>query len=198
MLRQRYLLALITLIPVAFAQSAFVNRGGATLLAEPGGEALGTVSVTSSVEVLEQRDGHSFVRFEGVVNPAESTPSTVYTNDTDAIVLFIPAEGFDLPVPEGAADWTAVTLEGWVEDGQLVSDLTGLFDTAAEQYRRYCSGCHVGYAGPVQDLIRRLKPHEWPPTANRMRMGVRISDEDFDLVLHWLQTSSQEAWRDRR
>lgn len=193
----RILLVLFALATVAFGQTAYIDWGGAQLLTEPGGDVLGTVAVTSPVEVLEQGDGHSHIRFEGFVNPAGSSPAAVYTNPNDSIVMFIASDSSALPVPTGATDWTPVTLEGWVEDGQLVTELAGLFETAAERYRRYCSQCHVGYAGPVEDLIRRLKPHEWPSIANRMRMGLRISDEDFDLVLHWLQTSSQEAWRDR-
>lgn len=191
------LLFLALSVSVAQGQSSYVASGGAALLDQPAGEELGRVAVTTEVEVLEQSNGFSRVRFGGFVDLAGSAPGTVYTNESDGIDMFVSSDPTVLNLPEGAVGWTPVALEGWVDDSRLIDDLTPLFADAAKTYQRYCSACHAGYAGPVQDLIRRLKPHEWPSVANRMRPGTGISDEDFNLILHWLQTESREAWQDR-
>src|SRR5690606_34548437 len=126
-----YLLTLALAVSVAFGQSAYVSTGGAPLLDQPSGQPLGQVAVTTAVEVLEQSGGHSRIRFDGYVDPRGSADMTVFTNESDAIVMFVASDPAVLAVPAGTEGWISITVEGWVEDGRLVEDLDGLFKTAS-------------------------------------------------------------------
>ncbi len=153
---------------------------------------LTALRVTSEVEVLEEGDAHSLVKITGFIR-AEAESDVVFTNTVDEIEITTAVDASLLTQLAAAEGFAEVELTGYVANEALVEDREEMFTTAAGVYQRYCSRCHVGYAGPVEQLIERLRPREWPSFARRMAVGTGISDSDLNLIIHWLQTESQAA-----
>lgn len=187
----------VTALAAAQEETVYVAAAASPLLDAPGGTSLGALSITAPLSVVERADGHVRVRVAGVAEPGGRTPAVVYTDAANRIQVFVAEDAATVGGPVDADGWAAVELDGWLPDDAVVNQRDELFAEAADTYQRYCSRCHAGYAGPVEDLVRRVKPHEWPEIAKRMSTGTGIRDAEFELVLRWLQVESEAAWADR-
>jgi YD repeat-containing protein len=192
-----FTLLAVTALAVAQEETVYVAAAASPLLDAPGGTPLGVLSITTPLTVVERADGHVRVRVVGVAEPDGRTPAVVYDEAANRIQVFVADDAAPVGGPADADGWTPVELDGWLPDDAVVNALDELFAEAATTYQRYCSRCHAGYAGPVEDLVRRMKPHEWPEVARRMATGTGIRDAEFELVLQWLQVQSEAAWADR-
>lgn len=197
-MHKKILIALAAiLISLALAQEAaneaFVNSDLAPLYsdAEATGEAA-QLRITSALEVLDTSESSTLVRVSGWIT-AQNLPNggPIYTNRTDLIEITPSAQPEALTELGTDGDWTEVELRGWISSEALAADRTEMFAAAAKVYQSNCTRCHAGYAGPVEQLIVRLQPREWPEVATRMAMGTGISKADLSLLIHWLQTESQ-------
>lgn len=175
------------------ASETFINSDLAPLYsdAESTSEAA-QLRVSSALEVLETSGSSTLVRVTGWI-AAKNLPSggPIYTNQTDLIEITPSAQSEVLTESSTDGDWTEVELQGWISNEALVADRTEMFATAAKVYQSNCTRCHAGYAGPVDVLIVRLQPREWPEIATRMAVGTGISKSDLSLLIHWLQNESQ-------
>ena len=186
------LLISLLLFAAVNAQDAFVSVDNTPLLNDEGAQ-FAQLKITVPVTILEEADGQARVRVDGAVAADElGEAAVVYSNSQDEIVVAESVDPGQVQLGDEEAGWAEAGLEGWVDAAALTDDREPLFTQAASTYQRYCSRCHVGYAGPVEQLIERLKPADWPEVAHRMAMGTGISNADLSLVVHWLQHESQQ------
>ena len=116
------------------------------------GAYLGKATVASPVEVLERKDGQAHVRISGWT--LKEYPGQIFTapgvrienasiDEVGALKL-----GASKSQNVQGNDWVAASVEGWVPESKVTSDINALWTKAKARHADACSTCH---AAPAAD-----------------------------------------------
>jgi len=89
-------------------------------------------------------------------------------------------------VPDTDQTWHKVTLDGWVERGDLVSDDEQLWAYASQMHQQTCAMCHPL---PVSE---HLSANGWLGRLKAMKLNTNLHQEEYLVLLRYLQLNAAD------
>ena len=128
----------------------------------------------------------------------EGTPSVIYQAQGQRVMMAVLDEAAVARLvrgkPEQDADtgqqWLPVTLEVWSDASGMHADRAAVWAYGKEVYQEACSACHVL---PQQE---HFTANQWAGTLKSMRRFTSFSDDQYRLILSYLQNHSKDLHDD--
>jgi trimethylamine-N-oxide reductase cytochrome c-type subunit TorC len=95
--------------------------------------------------------------------------------------------GPDATDPDTAIVWRKVTLVAWIAADGMVAGQQALWDGVADIYAAACGSCH-GLSPPAA-----YTANQWIGTANAMRQSVALDDDQYRLLVKYLQLNARDT-----
>ncbi len=89
--------------------------------------------------------------------------------------------------PDTEQTWHQVSLTGWVERRDLVSEGAGFWSYAAELHAATCSVCH-----PLP-APSRFPANNWMAYLKAMRRNIGLSEDEYRVLLRFLQLNASDT-----
>lgn len=128
----------------------------------------------------------------------EETPSVIYQARGQRVMMAVLDDAAAAKVvrgkPEQDADtgqrWMPVTLEVWSDATGMNADRGAVWAYGKDTYQKACSACHVL---PQQE---HFTANQWVGTLKSMRRFTSFSDDQYRLILSYLQNHSKDLHDD--
>ena len=128
----------------------------------------------------------------------EETPSVIYQARGQRVMMAVlddaAADKVVRGKPEQDADtgqrWMPVTLEVWSDATGMNADRGAVWAYGKDAYQEACSACHVL---PQQE---HFTANQWAGTLKAMRRFTSFSDDQYRLILSYLQNHSKDLHDD--
>ncbi|HTN34155.1 MAG TPA: c-type cytochrome [Marinobacter sp.] len=173
--------------------------GTKSLYAEPGMENAemddGKLLGGAAARVLAKRDGQFQLRITGW-QPEEAS-SVIYQEKGQRVIMAALGDKAIAATERGESEvdprtdqiWRPVSLTAWSDDGGLNLSQERLWAYSRDAYQKSCSSCH---SMPQEE---DYSANEWVGTLKSMERFTTFSDDEYRLILAYLQNHSADLSR---
>ncbi|KAB2532939.1 cytochrome C [Salipiger aestuarii] len=173
---------------VAHTKTFFIDKA-AVGTADGDGKLLGATELA----VVDREDGRLKVRLDGWQMP--EAERVFYAEQGHRILQAILGDASIEQVsrqesmvdPDTQQEWARSSLEVWIDDKDMSTELSALWDYSADLYNASCGTCH---ALPVKD---HYLANQWIGNLNSMRRFTSLGDDQYRLLLAYLQNHSKDV-----
>jgi hypothetical protein len=93
--------------------------------------------------------------------------------------------------PDTGQEWVEASLDLWIDDSGVSTDLSALWNYSAEAFNTSCGTCH---ALPEAD---HYLANQWIGNLNAMRRFTSLDDDQYRLMLAYLQNHAKDVAPDQ-
>jgi trimethylamine-N-oxide reductase cytochrome c-type subunit TorC len=102
-----------------------------------------------------------------------------------AVAKVVP--GASMVDPDTEQKWTESSLEGWIENANLTTDISELWAYGSEMFSASCALCHA--LPPTGHYLA----NQWIGTLNSMKRNISLDDEQYRLLQKYVQMHAQDT-----
>lgn len=146
----------------------------------------------ASVQVVERQDDRLKLAIDGW--QPENAPSVIYQDKGQRVLVAALGESATAAAEQGEAEtdadtdqvWHPISLTAWTDASELNLEQQALWSYSEKTYQSTCSSCHTL---PKKD---HYTANQWIGTLKSMERFTTFSDDEYRLILSYLQNHSSD------
>ncbi|WP_417843220.1 c-type cytochrome [Thalassospira sp.] len=177
-------------VNVVYTKSLFLDPADVTKAdAEPAGKLIGG----TEMEILERKDDLIKVKITGW--QPEGVKAVLYALKGQRILEAVLDKSAIAALETGKIEisantgqtWGQASLTGWTKADGVIVNTEKLWDFSSALFNKTCSACHT------QPETGAYLANQWVGTINAMRRFTSLNDDQYHLVLAYLQNHSKDV-----